>query len=58
MIPYDVLILATGARALPLPIAGSNLAGVLSLRTAADAEALKAALGPVLEAYPDVPEAL
>ena len=46
VIPYDVLILATGARALPLPIAGSNLAGVLSLRTAADAEALKAALGP------------
>jgi len=46
VIPYDVLILATGARALPLPIAGSNLAGVLSLRTAADAEALKAPLGP------------
>ncbi len=45
-LPYDILILATGARAIALPIAGADLAGVMSLRTAADAEALKAAVGP------------
>ena len=45
-VPYDVLILATGARARKLPIPGAGLAGVLELRTAADAEALKAAIGP------------
>jgi 3-phenylpropionate/trans-cinnamate dioxygenase ferredoxin reductase component len=43
---YDTLILATGARARTLAIPGADLAGVLTLRTAADAEALKAALGP------------
>jgi 3-phenylpropionate/trans-cinnamate dioxygenase ferredoxin reductase subunit len=43
---YDVLIIATGARPLPLPVPGADLSGVLFLRTAADAEALKAALGP------------
>lgn len=46
IIPYDFLILATGARARELPIPGSDLAGVLALRTAADAELLKHALGP------------
>ncbi|HEX6860267.1 MAG TPA: FAD-dependent oxidoreductase [Caulobacteraceae bacterium] len=45
-VPYDVLILATGARARKLPIPGADLKGVLELRTAADAEQLKAALGP------------
>lgn len=45
-ISYDVLVLATGARARELPIPGSDLAGVLALRTAADAEMLKNALGP------------
>jgi 3-phenylpropionate/trans-cinnamate dioxygenase ferredoxin reductase subunit len=45
-IAYDVLILAMGARARALPIPGSDLAGVLSLRSAADAEALKSALRP------------
>ncbi len=43
---YASLILATGALARPLPIPGAELAGVLALRTLADAEALKAALAP------------
>ncbi|MFN3521164.1 MAG: NAD(P)/FAD-dependent oxidoreductase [Phenylobacterium sp.] len=43
---YDVLILATGARPIALPIEGADLQGVLFLRTAEDAEKLKAALGP------------
>jgi len=43
---YDVLIIATGARALALPIPGADLQGVMFLRTAADAEQLKAAVGP------------
>ena len=46
VIPYDFLVLATGARARELPISGADLAGVLALRTAADAEQLKNALGP------------
>lgn len=45
VISYDFLILATGARARELPIPGADLSGVLALRTAADAEGLKAALG-------------
>ena len=44
-IAYDLLIIATGARARRLPIPGADLKGVLELRTAADAETLKAALG-------------
>jgi 3-phenylpropionate/trans-cinnamate dioxygenase ferredoxin reductase subunit len=43
---YDFLILALGARARRLPIPGIELGGVLELRTAADADKLKAALGP------------
>ena len=43
---YDVLVLATGARARTLAAPGADLAGVLSLRSAADADALKAALEP------------
>jgi 3-phenylpropionate/trans-cinnamate dioxygenase ferredoxin reductase component len=43
---YDTLILATGARAIVLPLEGKDLAGILVLRTAADAEALKAQVGP------------
>ena len=45
-LPYDVLVIATGSRARKLPIPGADLDGVLELRTAADAEALKGALGP------------
>ena len=45
-ISYDKLILATGARARRLPIGGADLDGVMALRTAADAEALKTALAP------------
>jgi 3-phenylpropionate/trans-cinnamate dioxygenase ferredoxin reductase subunit len=45
-VPYDRLILATGARARKLPIQGADLDGVLELRTAADAETLKHRLGP------------
>jgi 3-phenylpropionate/trans-cinnamate dioxygenase ferredoxin reductase subunit len=43
---YDHLILALGSRARRLDLPGRELAGVLELRTAADADRLKAALGP------------
>ena len=46
VLPYDTLILATGARARTLDAPGADLACVLSLRDAADADALKAALTP------------
>ena len=45
-IPYATLILATGARARRIPLPGLDLGGVLALRTAADADMLKSALGP------------
>jgi len=45
-IAYDVLVLAMGARPRRLDIPGVGLAGVCELRTAADAETLKAALMP------------
>ncbi|UHC19398.1 FAD-dependent oxidoreductase [Methylobacterium currus] len=43
-LPYDHLVLATGARNRPLPVPGADLPGVHQLRTLAEAEALKAAL--------------
>lgn len=43
---YDALILALGARARRLPLPGIDLDGVLELRSAADADRLKAALHP------------
>ncbi len=43
---YDILIIATGARPIALPLPGADLEGVLFLRSAADAEALKAAIRP------------
>ncbi|MEN5144824.1 NAD(P)/FAD-dependent oxidoreductase [Brevundimonas diminuta] len=44
VVSYDVLILATGARARRLAVEGVGLNGVVTLRTAADAEVLKAVL--------------
>lgn len=43
---YDHLILAPGARARRLALPGAGLAGVLELRTAADADRLQSVLGP------------
>ena len=43
---WERLVIATGARARALPVPGADLYGVLSLRDAADAEALKTTLGP------------
>ena len=43
-LPYDKLILATGRRARRISLPGIDLDGVLELRTAADADRLKAAL--------------
>ena len=44
--PYGQLILATGAGPRRIPVPGADLSGVLYLRDAADADALKAALTP------------
>jgi len=46
VLTYDFLIIATGARAIKLPVEGAELEGLLELRTAADAELLKATIGP------------
>ncbi len=42
-IPYDALLLATGSRARPLALPGADLDPVLTLRTAADADRIRAA---------------
>lgn len=43
---YDILVLATGVRPRRLAVPGSDLAGIFTLRTLADADALRAALVP------------
>ncbi|MBS0370552.1 MAG: FAD-dependent oxidoreductase [Proteobacteria bacterium] len=45
-IPYDHLVLATGAHARTLPIPGVQLSNVMTLRTLVDAEHIRSALGP------------
>ncbi len=45
-LPFDMLVLATGAVARELPIPGRELEGVFELRTVHDARALQAALDP------------
>jgi 3-phenylpropionate/trans-cinnamate dioxygenase ferredoxin reductase subunit len=45
-IGFDRLVLATGARARRLEVAGAELGGVVSLRDAADASRLRACLTP------------
>lgn len=45
-LPYGKLLIATGMRPRPLPIAGADLPGVLTLRGLADAARIKAALTP------------
>jgi 3-phenylpropionate/trans-cinnamate dioxygenase ferredoxin reductase subunit len=47
-VAYDHLVLATGARARTLPVPGGDLAGILELRTVADADRLKSVLRPGL----------
>lgn len=44
-LPYDHLVLATGARNRPLPVPGAALKGVRQLRGLADTDALKATIG-------------
>ncbi len=43
---YDALVLATGSRPRPLPIAGADLPGVFELRTIADTRVIAAAMQP------------
>jgi 3-phenylpropionate/trans-cinnamate dioxygenase ferredoxin reductase component len=45
-LPYDKLVIATGSRPRRIALAGAELQGVMELRTAADADRLKAALKP------------
>jgi NADPH-dependent 2,4-dienoyl-CoA reductase/sulfur reductase-like enzyme len=46
MLGYDKLLLATGGRAWRLPIPGSDLTGVFTLRTIEDSEAIRQAAQP------------
>jgi 3-phenylpropionate/trans-cinnamate dioxygenase ferredoxin reductase subunit len=43
-LPYDALLLATGSRPRPLPVAGAELGGVHFLRTIGDVERIRADL--------------
>jgi 3-phenylpropionate/trans-cinnamate dioxygenase ferredoxin reductase subunit len=44
-VPFDRLLIATGARSRRLPVDGADLPGVLTLRTLEDADSLRAAAG-------------
>ncbi|MFT4075751.1 MAG: FAD-dependent oxidoreductase [Asticcacaulis sp.] len=46
ILAYDILIIATGSRAIYPPIPRADSGGIMLLRTAADAEQLKATIGP------------
>lgn len=46
LLGYGKLLLATGGRAWRLPLPGSDLQGVFTLRTIEDSEAIRAAAGP------------
>ncbi|MGW0842389.1 NAD(P)/FAD-dependent oxidoreductase [Streptomyces sp. NPDC002787] len=46
-LPYAHLVLATGSRPRPLPLPGSGLAGVINLRTRAEADELRRRLDEV-----------
>lgn len=45
-LPYDALVLATGARARTIPAPGMDLAGVFYLRTAGDVDAMRPRFKP------------
>jgi 3-phenylpropionate/trans-cinnamate dioxygenase ferredoxin reductase subunit len=45
-LPYDVLVIATGAKARTLQVPGTNLPGIFTLRSLADAQAIAERLGP------------
>jgi 3-phenylpropionate/trans-cinnamate dioxygenase ferredoxin reductase subunit len=45
-LPFDILVLATGARPRKLPLVGADLPGVHMLRTAADVDAMRPAFTP------------
>src|SRR3954468_12781243 len=51
-LPYADLLIATGASARTLPLPGADLEGVHTLRTLADATALREALGAAIEGGP------